>query len=78
MLRPSLLAAAVTVAALAAAASASDPLDPFPSLRSVGDTVYTTLHPLLANKTGNATDPIKGEARKEREGGKMCVPIDLD
>lgn len=51
----------LALAALTVAASASDPaieanvLDPFPSLRSVGDTVYTKFSAILTNVTGNGT-----------------------
>ena len=49
---------AITLAlvALAATAAASENLlDPFPSLRSVGDTVYTKFSAVITNVTGNGT-----------------------
>lgn len=46
----------LALAALAATASASENLlDPFPSLRSVGDTVYTKFSAVITNVTGNGT-----------------------
>lgn len=49
-------AAALALVALAATASATgNPLDPFPSLRSVGDTVYTKFSAVITNVTGNGT-----------------------
>ena len=59
----------LALAALTVAASASDPaieanvLDPFPSLRSVGDTVYTKFSAILTNVTGNGTKAAVSGAR---------------
>jgi len=64
------------IAAAAAATAAAKPdlaAEPFPSLKSVGDTVYTTLQGLTSNKTTalfedkNATAAVKG-AR-----GSVCL-----
>jgi len=67
------------IAAAAAATAAAKPdlaAEPFPSLKSVGDTVYTTLQGLASNnKTTaalfegkNATAAVKGAPR-----GSVCL-----
>ena len=58
----------LALATLATAASASNGtalLDPFPSLRSVGDTVYTKFATILANVTG-PTNGTKAEVAGEK------------
>lgn len=49
------LTLALVVATAATAAASDNLLDPFPSLRSVGDTVYTKFSAVLTNITGNGT-----------------------
>ena len=70
MPRPALLALLALAAAVPVAWADANLLDPFPTLGSVGDTVYTTLHQLAVNGTGvvaNKTADVKGE---ERKGGR--------
>jgi hypothetical protein len=63
----------VTTFVLTCAASATNPttlLDPFPSLRSVGDTFYTSVSAAVINKTGNGTlDAVKGGCEVFSVGG---------
>lgn len=49
------LTLALVVATAATAAASDNLLDPFPSLRSVGDTVYSKYSAVLTNITGNGT-----------------------
>jgi len=56
-----------------AAAAAGLVANPFPSLRKVGDTLFTTLHPLLvANKT-DKVDAVKGALDTARARARVCA-----
>ena len=69
-----LSALAVVLTTVAAVATTADPaallLDPFPLVRSAGDTHYTSVSTTVINKTGNGTvDVVKGAPTVSDSGG---------